>query len=234
MDITGTWHIADENDKAVITRLVEDPRMKEVYEDMAQLGFSELEQCNYLSAAWGANQQFERYRKESKSIKRLGPKIEKRANELAELLDQVDSHAAFPRQVDSLRHLMWVANRGRPREQEITRQILFPPKESMVGPSTSYQWSKIPSLSECLRTLATHARNLQYSVPEHIEAAIASRKHAQMAEYIRCFAALLRNYQFVASVKLAELVSITAGVVLDTDPPDIHNTFKRLKNKQDS
>ena len=132
-------------------------------------------------------------------------------------------------------------NEGAQNEVPITIRFIAPgdtldtvdPADG-VRATLRYAWEKAPAFPAMLNTVARVARNFKPSETGMVGAALGSRKHHLVNEYVRAFAHLLEDrYHFSLTPNVMHAMAIVAGVVLNqaNSAPTVDDVRKTLKSE---
>ena len=192
-------------DRATIKSLITRKEMQECYAKLKKIADDNM-MAAYLSAAVGAQNNFDRYRVQQGQAKRLQNKVAKSAIELANLLDKASELGMGGAELTNVRELLQTTT---PSNDINASRWTNGCREAVLN-SNGYAWSKAPYLTDCLREVAQRANQINVSLPENLLYATSTRKKNSEWSYLRNLWALLRDSGFKQSFPLAEAMSCTA------------------------
>jgi len=212
-----------------VNALLNDPRMDEVWGCLDKAEFTDEEKTHFFWNAIISNQDFGAVRHRTKECPDRLKEIAEAANQLAELLQNVERYGCLDADFLRIQGLLRYTPGGAALLDSWTGDNYIP-----YRPEPDHLNVRV---SELLRTLATAAET-QPEIEQltGVRAALSSRKADTKWEYIRCLMANLLDLADVApSFKLAEAIAVTTAVVLKLDEaPDPHNVAKSIRALADS
>ena len=213
-------------DRAAIKSLITREEMRECYAELKKIADENM-MAAYLSAALGAQNNFELYRVQQGQAKRLQNKVAKSAIELANLLDNASDLGMGTNEFMNVRELLRTTTPS--NDINASRWTNWCREVALNG--DGYAWSNAPYLTDCLREVARRANekdvSLQIDVclPPNLLYATSTRKKNAEWSYLRNLWVLLRESGFKQSFPLAKAMSCT-GLALDLkcnlDVPNIY------------
>ena len=207
-------------DRAAIKSLITRKEMQECYAKLKKIADDNM-MAAYLSAALGAQNNFDRYRVQQGQAKRLRNKVSKSAIELANLLDKVSELGMEGAKLTDVRALLRTTT---PSNDKNASRWTNGYREVALN-SDDHAWSKAPYLTDCLREVAQRANQINVSLPENLLFATSTRKKNSAWSYLRNLWALLRDSGFKQSFPLAEAMFCTAqalDIECNLDVPNIY------------
>lgn len=121
----------------------DDSRMREAWTKLAGIARSDEDYVLFLQSAWWARDDYGEWRKQTRQAGELARRIAKTANELAEVLRQIQrTHARLPREFTSLQSLLW---RSPSAQGEPYDSVWLVVRQAICGPS----WlNEVPSADD--------------------------------------------------------------------------------------
>ena len=207
-------------DRAAIKSLITREEMRECYAELKKIADGNM-MAAYLSAALGAQNNFELYRVQQRQAKKLQNKVAKSAIELANLLDKASELGMGGAELTNVRELLQTTT---PSNDINASRWTNGCREAVLN-SNGYAWSKAPYLTDCLREVAQRANQINVSLPESLLSAISTRKKSPSLSYLRNLWVLLRNNGFARSLPLTKAMFCTVqalDIECNLDMPNIH------------
>ena len=199
-----------------------DERMAEVYSALEEV-FPDFEATldQYLDAAWAARMgSLKSYRHRYKKAAKLGPKVQKKALELAKLVEESFELGEAPVEFWSPVRLLRAA-RENPRRPWLGRRHLVG-TETEPAEIDRYFWEGAPRVPEMLNALANAAGEWKLEPEDDaIGAALKSRQTNELGDYTRAFLYLLEARRIHVTPEsppeLLQAIESTIAVVLDIE-----------------
>ena len=199
-----------------------DERMDEVYSNLEEM-FPDLEATlyQYLDSAWAARMgSLKSYRDRFKKAAKLGPKVQKKALELIELIEESFQLGEAPAEFSSPVWLLRAA-RENPRRPWLGRRHIVG-TETEPAEIDRHLWEGAPRIPEMLDALANVAVEWRLEPEDDaIGAALKSRQTNELGDYTRAFLYLLEARRIPvtpqSSPELLRAIESTIAVVLDID-----------------